>query len=53
MSCAAFFAFSVESPQSSTTSLSFAPPRAFTPPAALMWSIAISAPMRITAPGRA
>ena len=53
MSCAAFLAFSVVSPQSSTTSFSFAPPSALTPPPELMWSIAISAPMRMTAPGRA
>src|ERR1700733_12402235 len=53
MRWAALLAFSVVLPESSTTSLSLAPPSAFTPPCALMWSTAISAPSRITVPGRA
>jgi hypothetical protein len=53
MRCAAFLAFSVVSPESSSTSFSLAPPSDLTPPWALMRSMAISAPMRITAPGRA
>ena len=44
MRCAAFLAFSVVSPESSSTSSSLAPPSAFTPPCALMRSIAIWRP---------
>src|SRR5208282_1280642 len=52
-SCAAFFAFSGESPVSAVMSFILAPPSAFTPPALLMSSIAISAPMRSSRPWRA
>ena len=43
--CAAFFDFSAESPASSATSWSFAPPSALTPPAPLISATAVSAPI--------
>ena len=51
--CAAFFAFSAESPASATTSLSRAPPSALMPPFWLISSTAISAPAWISCPCRA
>ena len=51
--CAAFFAFSAESPASATTSLRRAPPSALMPPFWLISSTAISAPIWINWPCRA
>jgi hypothetical protein len=51
--CAAFFAFSAESPASEMMSFIFAPPIDLMPPALLTSSIAISAPMRSSWPCRA
>ncbi len=51
--CAAFFAFSAESPASIATSSSLAPPSALMPPAALISSTAVSAPIFTSVPCRA
>src|SRR5262249_41526924 len=51
--CAAFFAFSAESPVSRVMSFTLAPPSDLMPPELLMSSIAISAPMRTSSPWRA